>query len=68
MRICSDKSVENFQMNVSDTARLNMNLRRQQNSVLHESSIESLMLASQRISVEFEPNIVVLSRGPPFES
>jgi hypothetical protein len=55
-------------MNVSDIVRLNMNLRRQQNSVLHERSIETLMLASQRISIEFEPNIVVLSRRPPFES
>jgi len=54
-------------MNVSDIMLLNTNLRGQKNSVLWESGIQRLMLTSQKKSVQFETNVVVLSRRPPLE-
>jgi hypothetical protein len=56
MRIRSDKSVENmFFQNLSAItnviACLEVSRRRKQDPILHESSIERLMLPSERISI-----------------
>ena len=61
MCIRSNKSIENMQMNSRVIARSDVNLRGQQDPFLRENSIESLMLASQRISIEFKPDIELLS-------
>lgn len=61
MCIRSNEPIENMQMNSRVIARSDVNLRGQQDPFLRENSIESLMLTSQRISIEFKPDIELLS-------
>jgi hypothetical protein len=67
MCIRSNEFIENLQADSRDISRPGVNLRGQQDPVLRESSIESLMLTSQRISIEFKPDIEMLSSRQFFE-